>query len=485
LLGAAFPGGILIHSAEMNGKRRALSWCLYSTALLACVGAWQWFRPDRAFHATLGGIAHDLCANVFIGGRDPRQTYAEDLAPGLYSIGWGIHYDIDRAHDEVRADFLGGFGSRAVFRNDFGCVILHGQDFPAATSHSVATPPDDGEPAVPVEATDPRLRAALDAAFAEPAQPPHKWVKAVIIMHDGRIIAERYASGYTSDTPIFGYSLSKSVVNALIGILVRQGTLSVTERAPVAAWRKQDDPRHAITVEEMMRMTSGLDLVESNRSFDPWHPRANQLLDAPDMAAYAEDAPLRAVPGRLWSYSSAGTHILARIVRDAAGGNADRVRTFATRQLFVPLGMRHVTMELDATGTPIGSSGVLASARDWARFGTLYLDGGVANGQRILPEGWPRFSATSTLNTTYGAGWWTNRRGDTHAASAISAPGMPIMADVPDDAYYAMGNLGQFVVVIPSRRLVVVRLGRSYTPFFGIEDLDHLVAAALAAVGDR
>jgi CubicO group peptidase (beta-lactamase class C family) len=154
----------------------------------------------------------------------------------------------------------------------------------------------------------PQLEAALDRAFAEPSQSPYRRVKAIVILHDGKLVAERYAPGYDDATPVLGYSLAKSVTNALIGILVRQGKLSVEQRAPIAEWANPADPRHNITIDQLLRMTSGLDLAESDSGFDPV---SRMLFLESDMAGFAERARLAAAPGSKWDYSS-GNYIICR-----------------------------------------------------------------------------------------------------------------------------------------------------------------------------
>ena len=297
----------------------------------------------------------------------------------------------------------------------------------------------------------------------------------MIVLHAGRIVAERYAPGYGIDTPMLGWSMTKSVTNALIGILVRQGRLSVTAPAPIAAWRDPSDPRHAISVEQLMRMTSGLALDETNSGFDP---SSRMAFTAPDMAAFAEAAALTAVPGTRYHYSSPSTILLSRLVRDAVGGGPGEALRFAERELFAPLGMRGVTFEVDATGTPIGSTYMYATARDWARFGMLYAADGVAGGRRILPEGWVDFSATPTPGSRdgYGAGFFTNR-GDSDFGRQRVRGGMPA------DSFFASGTQGQRVLVAPAERLVVVRLGRSQDwATFDIRGFIRLVADANAAL---
>jgi CubicO group peptidase (beta-lactamase class C family) len=270
-----------------------------------------------------------------------------------------------------------------------------------------------------------------------------------------------------------GYSASKSIVNALVGVLVQQGRLKVDAPAPVAAWSGADDPRGKITLDNLLRMTSGLAIAQTGSGFDP---ASRMLYTEGDMAGYAESAALQEPPGAAMRYSDASTLIVSRIVRDAAGGSGADAQTFAKRELFGPLGMTSVVMETDAVGTPVGSTSFLASARDWARLGLLYLNDGVLGGRRILPEGWVRYSVTPTLGTSYGAGFWTNAGRDGPALGRIGA-GMPC------DAFFASGNLGQRVYVMPSDRLVIVRMGVTQQPDYDIRGDLRLIREVLAAAG--
>jgi CubicO group peptidase (beta-lactamase class C family) len=230
-------------------------------------------------------------------------------------------------------------------------------------------------------------------------------------------------------------------------------------------------------------MTSGLDIGQSLTSgpLSMFDPSGQMLFVEPDMAAFAERAPLNAAPGERWNYTDANFLLLSRIVRDKAGGSAASVHAFMYRELFDRLGMAHVTMELDASGTPIGSSHMLASARDWARLGMLYLNDGVVGGVRVLPQGWVDYSATQTRGSEmfgYGAGFWTNR-GQGPAANWRVSNGMPA------DSFMALGNFGQYVVIIPSKRLVIVRLGNSHMPRGDMQMMTRFVADVVAAVRDQ
>lgn len=446
-------------------------------------------RPGTAVREATGLVSHTLCSETFVAELDPDRTFAETVRtmPGIRRLVPWLHYRVDRAAREVSTTLGGRFEMRAVYRDGVGCTVAHPgpagavplpRAAPAAAPSSTPAPssatvapgggPDIAGPAV-VDPASEALRAALDRAFAEPTGGPVRGTKAVVVVHDGRVVAERYAPGYGPDTPMLSWSMNKSVVNALIGVLVRQGRLAVGAPAPVAAWRDPSDPRHAITVEHLMRMTSGLALDETNTGFDP---ASRMLFTEPDMAGFAAGAALAAPPGTRYHYSSPSTLILSRIIRDAVGGRAEAVRRFAERELFAPLGMRDVTLEFDATGTQVGSTYMYATARDWARFGLLYASDGAAGGRRILPEGWVDFSASPTPGSRdgYGAGFFTNR-GESEFGRLRVRGGMPA------DSFFASGTQGQRIVVSPARRLVVVRLGRSQDwETFDIRGLIRLVA---------
>lgn len=452
-------------------------------ALVLATAACSVFRPDHALRVATGVAAHDLCSETFVSGLDPEQIFAESLAPrpGFGLVSWAMLVDVDRTRREVRTSLAGALPSRAVYSEGWGCRLVQGDDVvalpvPVPIPANAVLPPIAPDAAV-VEPVNARLKAAIDTAFLEPAAGPPEWTKAVVVLRDGRVVGERYAPGYGIDTPVLGFSIAKSVMNALLGILAQQGRLDVKGPAPIAAWQGVQDPRRAITVEQLMRMTSGLDLDETGSGFDP----ANRMFYVEgDMAGFAQAARLKVEPGTRWFYSSAGTHLLARIVRDTTGGTAATMQRFAAEELFGPLGMRKVVMETDITGTPVGAHYVLASARDWARFGSLYLGDGVVGGRRILPAQWIAFSNQPTLETNYGAGWWPNRTTNPGGAR-VSKLDMPLMPRMPADAFYALGNLGQYIVVVPSERLVVVRLGRSQAKDYNHANAEALVAGAVAA----
>jgi CubicO group peptidase (beta-lactamase class C family) len=437
-------------------------------------------RPDRAIRVATGFVAHNVCSKSFVSGLDPQTVFNETMdRDGLGRLRWGMNFHLDRTAQTVDASLAGLLGSHAEFREGLGCVLSHGSEMPYLLRSDFAalktpkTPPLLGEIAGPavVEPSDVRLKAALDHAFEEPPEPPFRRTKAVVVVHDGRVIAERYAAGIGVDTPLLGFSMTKSVVNALLGILTVQGIVTPSFPAPIPEWRAAFDPRREIEVGHLMRMTSGLALDETNSGFDP---SSQMVYLHNDMAGFAVKARMIAPPGKRWHYSSATTEILARIIRDAVGG-PEQTLAFAWRELFNPLGMRNVTLEFDGAGTLVGSTYMLASARDWARFGLLYLNDGVIGGRRILQDDWVDFSAAATLDTDYGAGFWTNRSEHPDARGRVRL-------GIPRDAFFASGDLGQRIVIIPSQHLVIVRLGDSVDPTGDIRGLGRLVKEVIAAV---
>ena len=437
------------------------------------------YRPDRAIRVATGVVAHNVCSKSFVSWLDPQTVFVETAdRDGIRLLRWGLRYQLDRSGQTVDASLAGFFGSHAVFHEGLGCVLLHGPNEPYLLRSDIAALKTPKQPpllaeiagSAVVEPSDPGLKAALDHAFEEPATPPFRRTKAVVVVRDGSVVAERYAAGIGVDTPLLGFSLTKSVINALIGILTQQGLVTPSMPAPIPEWRTATDPRHEIEVEHLLRMTTGLALDETNSGFDP---SSQMVYLHNDMAGFAVKAALVAPPGKRWAYSSPTTELLARIVRDAVGG-PEQTLAFAWRDLFNPLGMHNVTLEFDGAGTLQGSTYMLASARDWARFGLLYLNDGVVGGRRILHEDWVDFSAAATLDTDYGASFWTNRSEHEHAKGRVRL-------GIPRDAFFASGDLGQRIVIIPSQHLVIVRLGDSVDPTGDIRGLGRLVKEVIAA----
>jgi CubicO group peptidase (beta-lactamase class C family) len=419
-----------------------------------------------------GYYAKVACSAVYLSGRGLDSVLAEDLAID-HPLGGVMNVRLDSENRVARAD-LGGFFERlAVHREGLGCTLVTDLDaaelreqaaafFPVAPSDDsdlIAWPIGDADAAggLPPGLDQPKLAMAVDAAFYEPdaAQPAR--TRALLVVYDGRVVAERYAPGITKETPLAGWSMSKSLTNALVGILVGQGRLQLDEPAPVPEWTAVD-PRQRITLENLLQMSSGLEFEEDY--FDLTADAPMMLFNSFSASEYAARKRLRERPGTSWHYSSGTSNIVAGIIRQAVGGSLAEYWSFPRRALFDRVGMSSVVLEPDPSGTFVGSSYSYAAARDWARIGLLYLNDGVWQGERILPEGWVNYSTTPAPQApqgNYGAHVWLN----------AGRPGNPEerrWANLPSDLFYFSGFEGQHVVVIPSRDLVAVRLGCSREP---------------------
>jgi CubicO group peptidase (beta-lactamase class C family) len=425
----------------------------------------QW---NYALQVSTGFASHVLCDDVLVTGVDPETAFAERVQalPAMAVVGHALRYRVDAERAEVEVSLAGFKTSRARLRPGLGCIALPAkEEIPAAGS--VGT--DQGAaPSLPRVANQ-RLDAVLARALSDrPDERPHR-IKALLVVKDGQVVAERYAHGYGPQTPVLGFSMSKSVINALVGILVQKGRLRLDQPAPIDAWQTAGDPRRVITIEHLLRQTSGLALPQDNSGRDI---NSQILYSGRDKAALAAAVPMVAAPGTRWNYSDGNYMLLSRIVRDAVGGSANDVLRFARSELFTPLGICHVVMDFDATDTPVGSSHFMASAEDWARFGQLFLDDGVAGGTRLLPEGWVHMSSSPTLDTGYGAGFWTN-----HVDGLVphwrEAWGLP---RAPRETFFARGFMGQYLVIVPSERLLLVRLSVNAANGSDIGETDRILA---------
>ena len=443
--------------------RSAIRLALIATACIAAAGVgYGIYLIVQLAPIGTAYAAKTLCSGVFVSGRSVEEVVRVDILAENHPLLKAVWPSLDRGRQLASATFLGLARRDAQYRPALGCTLAIGTTpqelsdtgIPSVLSAPRAARVDSDE--LPVGAPDPsvdaaRLQAAVDEAFAEPSSEHLRRTRALIVMRDGRIVAERYAEGFSADTPLLGWSMTKSVAAALIGTLVRDGKLSVDRTALVPEWAGPGDARAQITLDELLRMTSGLRFTEQYN--DPLADVALMLYARPGGAAYAINKPVEFAPGTHWSYSSGTSNILARLIRTAVGGSEQDYLQYPRRALFERIGMRHAVMEPDASGLFVTSSFMYASPRDWARFGQLLLQDGVWRGQRILPQGWVHYMATLTPQSArhdFGAHLWLK------VPPPFDSPTPPVL---PPDAFHVVGHEGQFVSVIPSRGLVVVRLG--------------------------
>ncbi len=340
-------------------------------------------------------------------------------------------------------------------------IACHASSVPVAPD-ATASAAVSGEPGGAVA-------RAVDAVFTAPDAGE---TRALVVYHDGKLVAERYGPGYDRNTRFISWSMAKSVTGVLIGMLVSDGRLRLDYPVPIPLWQRPGDPRGEITLRQLLQMRSGLRHVEAgDPPYDSDEVRMLFLDGRDDMARYAEAQPLQYDAGRKWVYSTNTSVILADLAARvlAPGGNADMRRRavldYLRTRLFDPVGMHSAVPEFDASGTMIGGSAIFATARDWALFGEFLRHRGAAGGVQLVSRQWIDFMTTpSPREAQYGAQIWLNRRATHGSASLFPDKG-------PADLFACEGHLGQFVLVAPSRRLTVVRLGM--TP----EDrVDHVTA---------
>ncbi len=459
------------HAEDEVGMRRVLL-VVVAVLVVALAGLALYLRPIAP--VATGYAAKVTCSGHFVAGRSVEDA-AGDLPPNpLVPL---LRTDVDEDAASVRATLLGLWPSTAWHHRGVGCTLAERDPDFAPLDPAARRPRDQPWPSgaeVDVEAArtlgdvdGPALDQAVAGAFAEDDPAGRKNTRAVVVVHDGRLVAERYADGFDADTPLLGWSMGKSIANAIVGRLVAEGDLALDDADLRPNWA--GDGRADITLDDLLHMTSGLAFDEV---YDPDTDATNMLFRPVDTGDFAAAKPLVADPGTVWSYSSGTTNILCDEAQEASGLGLDLARSL----VFDPVGMDSAVMEADVGGGLVCSSFPWMTARDWARFGQWFLQDGEWDGQSLLPPGWVEDStAPVRLDTEepYGSQWWLNEGAD----------GDLRMPRVAADAYWASGNEGQQVVVVPSQDLVVVRLG--FTSDFGGIDwgLEDLVAGAASATG--
>lgn len=438
---------------------------LVSAAMLVYAGSYL----STVLSAGSGFSAKNICSGYFLSGMPGEQIINEILEPTAPILS-NISFEIDMENRWVDTSFLGLSQRRAAFAQGTGCTLLRPgrEQFRRKLEVAGIGEADNELPWPQGSAPSPgniKLEPLLEQAFAEPDPMNLRHTKAIVVIHKGRLVAEKYASEVNARTPLPGWSMAKSVVNLLIGRLVNHGRLRLAQSAPVPAWSEEfGDPRFYITIDQLLRMSSGLEFDES---YGLYTDVTRMLSVEADAAAFAASKPLVAEPGTLWAYSSGTSNILSGIIRRTIGGYMQDYYKFTQENLFLPLGIRTATLETDNNGTFVGSSFMYASARDWARLGQFCLQDGWWQGEQLLPEGWMKYSTTPTPSNprnNFGAHFWLN-------ADPEDKSQQKTWPDLPADAYSMNGFQGQRVIIIPSKDMVVVRLGFSSNTDRGLEPL--------------
>lgn len=411
--------------------------------LLGYSPLYLWNAPSVAT-----GIGAKLaCSGRYVSGFDVEAT-AKDIAVYSPILTW-LDYTYDDESQKVEASLLGLKTRTAQNYPGIGCALEYsGTDVRKQVSWPAMAPASSAWPkGNAVMTIQPDIQNKLDTMLATDNQQGHD-TRALLLVHQGRIVAESYADGYSADTPMLGWSMTKSVNALILGHLEMQGLISVEERNLFEEWA--DDERSAIRVEDLLHMADG---IAYDEDYDPGDVAVRMLFQEPDAAEYVLSLPKRHDPGKQFNYSSGTANLLAELVQERIPGDEIADALYIANQVFRPLGMTSVTYEMDASGLFLGSSYLYATTRDWARIGQLMLNGGKLNGYRLVSESFVERSLTPNNTENggdYGYQWWLNKgKAETR------------WPDLPPSTYAAMGNREQRVLVIPEDELIIVRLGWS------------------------
>jgi CubicO group peptidase (beta-lactamase class C family) len=440
-------------------KRKRFLKGLLLVLLLIILISFTWLS-STVFRDVSGYGSKNLCSAVYLQRRDSKDVIREDLADFPVSLG---KFTVNEKDSSVTGSVWGIAKSKAIYRKGCGCTLVNDlsedevrrQKFsfpskPVVNSDTIDWPSGDRlTKAFPSNINKDHLQKAVDNVMNETsANGKPAFTRAVLILYDGNIIAERYAPGFDKNTVMLGWSMSKSLTAAMAGILVNQNKLSVDEPAPVPVWANTE--KRNITIKNLLQQTTGLDFTEI---YTRPSIVTKMLFRKGDMAAYAASLPLKYDPGTVFNYSSGNSNILSGVVRQVVGEKD--YSAFPYKELFYKINAYSFLLEPDASGTYIGSSYSYATARDFARFGLLYYNNGTWNGLQVLPANWVKESvqaSSADKRRHYGYQFWLNGYDEKDSTKRW-------YPDVPADMFFCDGYGGQDVYIIPSEKLIVVRLG--------------------------
>lgn len=404
--------------------------------------------------------AKGMCSSVFLAEKDPLRVSAEDLS--FFPINLAKS-KIDEEEKSVTSTVFGLAKRKAIYREGQGAVIL--LDLPEEelkknlfeipdpgyVQDTIAWPRGDlisGE--LPEGVDYKRLTGLIDTCIDAPGHEPYKKTLGIVVVYKNQIIAEKYLDGYDHTSMFHGWSMSKSITGALAGILADEGKLALDEPAGFAEW--QEDERKNITVRDIIQMSTGLDWYENYFTISD---ATVMLMQNDDMLKSVLDNKTENEPGKFWNYSSGDANLLSGILRNKFSDEKEYLDFIYTRLLH-PLGMLNTNVETDATGLFVASSYSYGSTRDWARFGMLFLNNGIFAGDTILSKEWVDFLKTPAPASEgmYAGTFWLKESDPERA-----------LTDAPDDLFFADGFLGQRIYIVPSKELVVVRMGYGLSNF--------------------
>jgi len=432
----------------------------------------------------LAGYAKVLCSAVFVSGRDAEEAARNS---GFFMLAEderdGVTWKIDRERRRVVLS-RNGVERAARFHGDQGCIIQPKEKdaiFFTPVAVKTTLPPGEKQPwpmgdvldraPLPAEIDSVRLAKATDAAFAD----ADGLTAAFLVVYKGRIVAERYMPGITKDTQLESWSMGKSLTATLFGLLVKDGVYDLDQTAPVPEWHaRPDDPRAKITIRHLMQMSSGLRFIAGqDPDYTPDKGYPDHMLiytGAIDAFRHSITRPLQFPPGTEGRYRNSDPLTIGYLIQQAVKKRGEEYLTFPQRALFDRIGIRRQVLETDPYGNFLLTGYDYGTARNWARLGLLYLNDGVWQGRRLLPEGFAKFVSTlapAWKRPVYGGLFWVNGDG---------------AWNLPKDAYFAAGAGGQRTFVVPSHQLVVVRMGHFRGDRAGMKNLNSALAELMAAI---
>lgn len=416
--------------------------------------AWKSFPLISAYGAKI------MCSCVFVAERSEASVHSQELGSFPISLG---NFAVDREGQRVTGSVFGLANRVAIYREGRGCTLLSGESESAVRNqpYFAATKPTWSQDTVRWPSGDMlndsilnvapyrKIQEMIDHELESPERKP-LLTHMILVVHKGQLVAEGYGNDHDIDTKHTSWSMGKSIISTLVGLQVDRGIMALDQKNLLPEW---SDERSKISLKNMLQATNGLDWVED---YGGVSDATNMLFLKPDAAAIAAAKLLKYEPGTYFYYSSGTTNIVSKILRNQLG--EEKYQRLPYEDLFYKIGMHHTVMEKDASGTFVGSSFVFAPGRDFARFGLLMLNKGNWEGSQVLSQEWVKFAVTPTSAAPkgqYGAQWWLN-------AGNKDNPADKLFPDLPNDAFYAGGFEGQWILVIPSEDLVIVRLG--YTP---------------------
>lgn len=430
---------------------------------------------DKTNLSIMGNMVSSYaCSGIFVGGRKDYASFSVDM--DIWTTNFfaaselsKLEVNVDHKTKTVNVKRKGVDLSTSVFREGLGCAVVlenYSADKLRQETTPTATPLSGTEknqlwPAgerVILDGHGPDIdQAALDAALDFAFKPPKAGdvdplTRGVVIVYKGKIVGERYAPGFTSESLQYGASLSKSITNALVGIRIKDKKLDLKWDHLLPEWQDDTDPRSKINLDHLLRMSTGLAFKGNHAPLDA--DGNIMLFMRADMAGFAASKPLEHPIDTQYRYTCATSNIISKLVRNTFDGDTQAYWNFPRERLFDKLGMRHIIFQTDASGTFVGSSYTWASPRDFARLGLLYLQNGRWNGEQLWPEDWVSYSTTPTTTLLNGVSA-DNPIG--YGAQLWLSP--PLERDVPAAAYFMLGWADQSVYMVPDKDLVIVRMG--------------------------